>query len=262
MRGVFDDGSSTITLGSDCYLVPSSMSERVRHAPLNRTQEFIFDVGGGYYNLVVAGEIERHNQGDAEWWLYQKLLALGASGLGDLSVNGHKFPNAMFTSGRGYVNAFKAVTYWYQFACSLPERSASLAAGDSAGADEAEYAGRGSWDIYHLAGEQLGTMGALEIAVSRPVEIKRLTRCYGVRIEDLSRGRQVSLTYSGDHHHDTYADLCEWCWQFQARIGYQEATLTGCGNTFDNVFLQSITPETDADRRQLRFTAQMIQYAA
>ena len=259
--GVFDNGAA-ITLGGDCHLVPSSSTQRSQRAPRHQTQEQIFDVGGGYYRHIVAGEIERHNQGDAEWWARTKLLALGASGLGDLSVNGLKFADAMFRNGRCRVEAHCVVNYFYEFVQSLQLRTATLAAGDTPGADEAEYAGRGTTDIYHLAGEQLGVMGALQLSVRRQLTIKRIPRAYGVRIEDAHHARSLELAYNGYHHCDTYAELVEWCWQMQARIGYQEATLDGCGNTWSNVFLQSLEPSAESDVRGWQFAARMIQYAA
>jgi len=226
---------------------------------LNLTHEQIADGGGGYFRLLVRGTIERGSQGDAEWWAREKLLDLAESGVGDLSVNGYKHLDCVFVAGQCTVRAFKYAEYWYEFWQSLPERDASLGAGEAPPGDEAEYPLRGTQDIYHLAGADMGILGRLAVSARRQPIVKKCPPAFGVTFEDLAFGAQLELRFNGWQHHDTHEELMEWCWNLQTLVGYQETQLEGCGNTWSNVFLMDVSPDVERDVRGLSYSANLIQ---
>ncbi|MEW6359648.1 MAG: hypothetical protein AB1696_25145 [Planctomycetota bacterium] len=134
-NGYFDDGTK-IGFDGTAHLSLRHANEPLVHAAWNRTSVAVYQHGGNLNTIVVRGAALRHNQGDGEWYLYQKLLDLSASGLGDLYIGGPtwiKYPDCLWVSGEGKVTCGAAdgstaayVEYTHEFIQSAGEKTEDL----------------------------------------------------------------------------------------------------------------------------------------
>ncbi|NOZ20408.1 MAG: hypothetical protein GXP25_04885 [Planctomycetes bacterium] len=133
--GYFDDGTK-IGFDGTAHVSMGHTNEPLVHAAWNRTSVIVYQQGHNLNRMVVHGAVQRHNQGDGEWYLYQKLLDLSASGLGDLIIGGPtwiKYPNCLWVSGEGKVtcgtddgSTAAYVEYRHEFIQSAGEKTEDL----------------------------------------------------------------------------------------------------------------------------------------
>ena len=114
--------------------------------------ETVLRSGGGVFNLTVEGLHELRNAGEAEWFGYQMLIALGRSGPGELLVNNQEWDPVLFSSGncriiRAAENSL--LIYRLSFVMSVPNAT-DLTSGVSSGTIQT-YDGRNSKGDYWYA---------------------------------------------------------------------------------------------------------------
>lgn len=249
-------GPTQIDLDGDCFLMPDVAAPVATHKPTIQVGEALFDIGGESQTLHVVGECQRHNLGDAEWYLYQKLLALGQSTTGALTVNGQAYGNCAFQSGSGEIAGHTWVSYRHEF---LQGDNSSGAAGTAA-AMVAEYGGRSSAGAFTFGGTALGDHAQItEVRVSRSLIVKHLGRGRGVRIKDLATARSVTLNLKCWKSHTTRAALEAYLLGLEQTLGSCDGSLVGNGNTFSNCHLRAIRTDGSRDDLGTYFTAEIVQ---
>lgn len=250
-------GPTQINLDGHCLLLQEMTAPVARHAPTVSIGEVLFDVGGESQTLRVVGEADRHNLGDAEWYLYQKLLALGASTTGTLTVNGKAYGNCAFVQGSGEIGGHEWVTYRYNF---LQGDNSSGDVG-TPGAAPAEYAARTSAGSYTMSGTALGAHARIsEMTVSRELITKHLGRGRGVRIKDVAYSRAVNLSLTcWKSYSTTRADLEDYLVSLYHTLGSVDGSLVGNGNTFTNCHVVGIRSGSQRNELWDEFTVDIQQ---
>jgi len=254
--GTFVDSSGQINLDGDCLLIPDLAAPVAGHRPTVKTGEVLFDVGGESQTLRVTGECQRHSLGDAEWYLYQKLLALGASTTGVLTVTGQAYGNCAFVSGTGEIGGHEWVTYRYEF---LQGDNSSGDVG-SAGAEPGEYAARTSAGAFTFAGTALGEHARISgMSISRDLITKHLGRGRGIRIKDVAHARSIQLSLTCWVSKATRASIEDYLIGLYQTLGSMDGSLVGNGNTFTDCHITGIKAEGVRDELWHYFTVDLTQ---
>lgn len=192
--------------------------------------------GGGIQTITVGFWARRFERGDGEKWLWDLLVRLGRTDLGELVVDGVAYRDCWFTAGEGTVEPTwhtepdgktgaqsvrkqsAKVAGTLTFVRSIPGVSGDLNAPATSAPQDAPLYGFGSDSGNYTAFS--GTGGTVKlgrycdlvgVSVDRPVTYSMIPRCYGVRIKgrghvgnpaldttlDYRRGRNVRLRLRG-----------------------------------------------------------------
>lgn len=256
IRGYLDDGTVYLMPGV-CALDPAYENEPIMDIAATAGHVYVFRAGQDYHTLRVVGGCERFGQGDGEWWLYNFLLALGGSGLGDLAIEGNLYPNAFFVNGKGRVRCSRGagpetawVEYELTFIQSTQEKTVAVGTPPKNYPEPmAAYEGKDSSRTYTFDGAALGLIsdGGLEIAVRREVLLNAIPKAYGCRIENMVFGQSIEFGLTMSWKADTHGEWNEWFLELTANQGDEPATLAGCGNAYGNCHMISVAAPHGAD---------------
>jgi len=224
-----------------------------------------FRAGRNRFLVRVIGGVLRHNRGDAEWYLYTKLRALGKTGPGELAVNDLVWPRAMFVSGTGEISMSSATGCWveyrYEFEIGLPQDTANPSPAYTAPAEPAEYEGRSNAGSFIYNGINLGDAPAYLVPrVRREVLAREIPRCFGVRYKNIKHGREIKLVVRCILHRETRAALEDVLRDTAYDLGDGAATLTGNGNTYPNCYITELH-SAGHDAKFDEFTVTFVQEA-
>jgi len=226
-----------VEIGAHVFVTPGLTRNILRRSPYNAPARQ-HDAGGGYLTLEATGQRLRASRGDAEWWLYTRLLALAAYSAPCLAYEdsrgyAHVYGDAVLTgaSGRVYGGRFAEL----RLDCQCPEASAA-SAWVAPPAEPGTYAGRTDAQDYAAGGVSLGYGGELEFRLTRKAECRMIPR---------ARGARSTAPYS-----DVVLQIVATVWQrgdLEAVTGTVEdlyrdisgrVALTGNGNTYSDCMLQ------------------------
>jgi len=264
MAGYFDDGAVSVEIGEHAFATPAARRRNLTLDVAGQPSK-TFDDGGGILTLQVTGQRLRANLGDAERWIYELLAALAASSPGDLGCEdqrGHRatFAQAVCTGGSGVVQGFRFAELRLDFL--TPEKGTEPVIG-SVPPSPPTYGGTSTALNYSVSradgagGVALGEFPAsMRIEMGRQYPLRELPRARGARSRGPARSAQIRFTVSshavvsGQHIATHLEDLAR-------QIGPRPVALTGNGNTFNDVILESLRPK-HTDGRTMQFEAEFI----
>ena len=253
-EGYFRDGTVNVELGEHVFVTPLARRRNVVLEPHDRAA-VVLDSGGGILELEVTGQRVREDLGDAERYIYEILADLAASDPGDLGHEdnrGHRsvFGDSVCTSAVGEVHAYRFADMRLTF--GSPEKS-SEPAWSSVPSAPAAYAGTTTQQDYQAGGVSLGVGGAMRIEMHRSWPLREVPRARGARTTVPPRGAVVRLFVEAASVADT-VNLAADLENLVRQIGPRRVDLTGNGNTFEDVALESVTPRhTDRKHTMVQF---------
>jgi len=262
-RGYFDDGVSVIGIEDHAFPACEWTGEpHVHERDWKSLGPRMLESGRGRFVVRVNCAAERHNRGDGEWYVYQKLLSFARSGEGTLALAddaGHHFTKASlwWIAGSGRMVSDTIAEYQLVFAGGEKERTAPAPAWDATKLQDppAEYAGRSTVMSFDANGYRLGNLNgggaALEIQMTRAFTFHALPPAYGLRIVDRKKGLNVMLTvnvpWAGDTHNDLIQTVAD---EILRNVTTGPVLLTGNGNTYTNCYLLGVRLEQREQRVQ------------
>ena len=241
--GYFNDGSINIELGAHVFASTTGYRRNLSLTP-HGSPARILDSGGGTQELSVRGQRLRANMGDAERWIYEILLALATSDPGELGVqdnlgNQAVFGDAVCVGASGEVQAFRFADVRYTFLA--PEVSAQGAFG-AVPAAPATYGGTSTAQNYQVDAADVGDHGvSLRIEMTRSYPLREIPRCRGARARGPASNARIRLIVTS-HLVDTTQTIWEAVEALVRGIGPRHVDLTGNGNTYADVLLESVRP--------------------
>ena len=228
--------------------------------PWNQTQATLFQRGGGYMQIRVKWTINRHNRGDAEWYVYQKCKNLALIGTGELYVQGNVYEHAVCLSCTasieepahdGNLSSWSCkVLMNVVFEVSIPETTSNLSPTYSAPATPGEYTSRTSDGAFTFKGTSIAD-SPLRLTPSLRCQHVRhlLPRAYGVFHEDQTSGAVIRLQLEGTHWKSTRALLEDEWRDILVTIRDDVGSLVGNGNTYADCYMADAPSMDDSDRR-------------
>jgi hypothetical protein len=265
MGGYFNDGTVNVEIGEHAFATPAA-SRRSRSLDVAGRPSTVLDDGGGMLTLQVTGQRLRANLGDAEKYIYDLLVSLAGSTPGVLGCEdqlGHRaaFSQAVCIAGSGEVQAFKFADL--RLEVLSPEKQAEPAWG-AIPAAPGTYPGTSTLLDYSVSGADgaggiaLGTHpSGMRIEMARQYPLREIPRARGARSRGPSRGAVIRLTVSshavasGIHLARYLEDLA------RSAGGGRPVDLTGNGNTYEDVVLESLKPK-HTDFRATTFEAEFL----
>jgi len=254
--GYFSDGAVNVELGAHVFATPGGTRSAVRLAP-HSLPAAVLASGGGVQDLEVTGQRLRANMGDAERYAYELLAALAGSGAGTLGVEDaygrqSAFAEAVCLGAVAEVHAFMFVDVRLDFAA--PERSSAASYG-SPPATPGTYGGTSTLQDYEAGGVPLGDHPvAMRIELVRAFPLRQVPRARGARAVGPTSGAMIRFVV-GAHVHRPTANLAGEIEALTRSIGPGKVALTGNGNTFSGVLLDSVRPaHTDLHHTALELT--------
>jgi hypothetical protein len=261
VAGYFEKDDISIRLGDHAFATPAVSRRNVVLEP-HAAPAAVLDAGGGMTELAVTMQAARANLGDAERWIYELLTALARAEPGLLVVEDSRRQQAAFDesvciSAGGRVRAFTFADV--QMDWLAPEKSAEPAPAGGVPAAPGTYGGT-STALDYAAATAAGSVAigthpeGMRIEMARRYPLREVPRARGARSRGPEEGAHVRFTVvshavagAGEHLADYLADLAR-------EIGACPVDLTGNGNTFAGVVLESLRP-SHTDRRHTRFEA-------
>jgi len=253
--GFFSDGITEVELGEHAFATPAAGRVNLLNAAPGRPARLL-DAGGGVLELHLTAQCVRDNLGDAEQYIHDKLHALAGAGPGVLGVedprgNRATFGDAVCISAEGRVHAFRFVDIALEFAA--PERP-TQPDWQTPPVPPTAYPGTSTAQDYAAGGVPLGTHpAALRIEMARHFPLREIPRARGARPSGPAAGVLMRFVVTS---HALRADknLARYLEELARQIGPRHVPLTGNGNTWDGVLLESLRP-THTDGRHTRFEA-------
>ena len=264
MPGYFTDGTIHVELGTHAFFTPSGYRRNVVLEPHGRAAR-VLDSGGGIVQMAVTGQELRANLGDAERYIYEHFHALAASAPGTLGVednlsNRATAGQAVCIGASGAVHAFRFADMRFEF--YAPAKAAEPAWG-SVPAAPATYAGTGTLQDYGVSGGDAGggvTLGtapaSMRIDMVRQYPLRQVPRARGARSCGPVRGAHLRFTVIS-HAVVTAQHLAAYLQDLERQIGPRPVDLTGNGNTYEDVVLESLRA-AHTDRRHTQFEAEFL----
>jgi hypothetical protein len=258
MPGYFDNGSVALETGAHVFATPSEARRNITLDPHGRPAE-VLDSGGGSFALALTGERLRANLGDAERWIYEVLAALatlepGTLGLEDSQGNRATFAQAVCIGGAGEVQAFRVAELSMSW---LAPQAATAPPWGAVPATPGTYAGTDTLLDYAAGGVTVGNHPAgMRIEMSRQYPLREVPRARGARSRGPARGAVVRFTVAS-HAVATGQHLAVYLRDLARSIGPRPVALTGNGNTFEGVVLETLRPR-HADGRTTEFDSEFL----
>ena len=258
MPGYFDDGTA-LDLGYHVFASPTAYRRNLRLDP-HDAPGVVHGSGGGIIELQVTGQRARANLGDAERWLYERLLALACTEPGELGCeddlgNRATFGQCVCTGAAGDVHAFRFAELTAEFLC--PEKSGEPAWAAVPDAP-ATYAGTVWEQQYAAGGVALGHHAeGMRIEMQRQYPLREIPRARGARSRGPVRGAVIRFVVTS-HATVTAEHLAHYLEDLARDIGSCPMDLTANGNTYADVLLENVRP-THTDRRWSRFAVEFVQ---
>jgi hypothetical protein len=209
--------------------------------------------------VPVTGQRLRANLGDAERYIYELLLALAGSTAGTLGVedavaNRATFGQAVCIGASGLVQGFRFADMRLDF--MTPEKSAEPAWG-AIPATPGTYGGTSTAVDYAAGGIALGVGAGMRIEMARQYPLREIPRARGSRARGPARGAAMRLIVTS-HAVGAGLHLARYLEDLARQIGPLPVDLTGNGNTYADVVLESLRPR-HTDFRATTFEAEFAQ---
>ena len=238
-RGYCDDGDTIVGLdGHAAVVFTAGTNSPIQITPWARLSTALLEGDGDVQRLVVVGEHTRNSRGDAEWYAYQKALALSAQGIITIGTKDHSaqtrtFSGCWFEAASFEISADAAVRYTFTFARGEPERGTAEPAydADKLQAAIADY-GKSTNHTFTANGYALGDWAVLLPIVRRPVLTAHIGRCYGSRITDIRTGRHVGLEVQAVIMKNSQILFQDAITDMVAGVTTGSIEIVGNGNTF------------------------------
>ena len=256
--GYFNDGTVNIELGEHAFATPAPQRRNVALEAAGRPS-VVLDDGGGMMALAVTGQRLRANLGDAERYIYEMLAALAGSAAGELGCedqlgNRATFSQAVCTGGSGEVQAFRFADLRLEFLS--PEKQTEPGWG-AIPATPATYGGTVTLLDYAAGGVALGTHPAgMRIEMARQYPLREIPRARGSRARGPARGAVMRFIVSS-HAVASGIHLARYLEDLARQIGPGPVALTGNGNTYEDVVMESLRPK-HTDHRATAFEAEFL----
>lgn len=256
--GYFDDGTIHIEIGAHAFATPTAYRRNVILSP-HSAPASVMDSGGGILELAVTGQRMRANLGDAERYIYEQFHALATSDPGILGVednldNRATFGESACIAAAGKVEAFEFADM--QFTFLSPSKSAEPAWG-AIPAAPATYGGTATQQVYVAGGVTLGLGVGMRIEMFRRHPLREIPRARGARSRGPAAGAQMVFIVHA-HLDDSSQNLATALETLARQIGPRPVALTGNGNTFEDVMLESLRP-AHGDLFHTSFEAEFVQ---
>lgn len=241
-EGFFQDDTIHIELGQHVFATPGAGRRNVMLDP-HDAGAALLSSGGGVLDMTLTGQRARANLGDAERYIYERLYSLATSDPGTLGFEdnrGHRctFSDAVITGASGEVHglSFAAIEMdWI-----APETSGEPAWAGVPSAP-ATYPGTSTAQDYQAGGVSMGVGGLMRMAMSRQASLRDIPRCRGARASVPHRGAHLRFIVTASFVADSN-NLADDLRDRVRQIGPGPVDLTGNGNTFSGVFLQTVRP--------------------
>jgi hypothetical protein len=252
--GYFKVGRTKIELGAHVFALPGGHRRNLRLEAHDVPAELL-DSGGGVLSLSVRAQRDRYNLGDAEKYAYNRLHQLALLGPGTLAFQDsrgyqHTFGDAFCVGGSATIYGLRFADMRLDFQC--PEKLTEPAWSGAPGAPGL-YAGTTTAQDYAAGGIPLGVGGTMEIEMMRSGEIREVPRARGARADVPVRGAIMRFTITAGRVAD-FTNLATDIENLTRTIGPRYVALTGNGNTFSDVLLESVRPtSTDAKHTLVAF---------
>jgi len=257
--GYFNDGNGTLVeLGEHAFATPTAFRRNIVHEPYGLPAR-VLDSGGGILDIEVTGQRVRSNLGDAERYIYELFSALAASGPGDLGVEDNRlfrqvFGDSICVGAVGEVRAFKFADMLFSFQC--PEKSSEPAWGGPPPGTPSPYAGTSTAQDYAAGGVALGIGVGMRIELIRVWPLREIPRARGARTSEPHRAAQIRFIVRAHALADA-VHLAAYLESLARQIGPRKVDLTGNGNTFTDVVLDSLRP-AHTDQKATDFEAEFV----
>lgn len=257
-RAYFDDDEFDLDLGYHGFGLPAAQRANLRVEPPDAPSA-LFDSGGGLHTITVTGQRIRDNIGDAERWIYEVLRRLACSGPGVLAYednlgNSATFDDAVCVGALGRVFAYQMADVRYTFVA--PSQSGQPPWGGAPAAWGA-YAGTTSARDYQAGGVDIGQHPVgMEIEMTRGYQVVSIPRARGGRARGAMRGAHLRFRVTS-HCLTTAQNLAAYLHNLESSIGPRAVDLTGNGNTYADVVLDSLRPR-QTDRPSTQFVAEFL----
>jgi len=262
MGGYFTDGTVNVELGEHVFATPGESRDVVSLA-LPEIGAVLLPSGGGMLDLEVTAQRLRDNLGDAERYAYELLLALsgsdpGALGIEDARSERATFGEAVCLGGVADVLACRFVDMRLDFAAP---QSLSEPSWGSVPTTPGVYSGTSTTQNYQAGGVALGDWAvSMRIEMMRSFGMRTIPRARGGRAAGPTSGALMRFVVTGHVHcpSDAVADRLR---DLARSIGPDELDLTGNGNTYTNVIMESLRPK-HTDLRHTSFEASFVKETA
>jgi len=255
--GYFADGTISIELGAHAFATPVACRRNTILSPA-ATPAVVLDAGGGTLELQVTGQRVRDNLGDAERYIYEHLHALGTSDPGTLGCEDNAgrratFGDSVCVAAEGEVRAFRFCDMRMTFLS--PERASQPAWGTVPSAP-ATYAATSTAQDYAAGGITLGRGASLRIEMAREFPLRQIPRARGARARGPRTGALLRFVVTA-YLLEPAANLAAALAELSLQIGPRPVDLTGNGNTYEDVVLDSLRP-AHTDLNHTRFEAEFV----
>ncbi len=256
--GYFNDGNGTdVELGQHAFATPTAYRRNVVREPYGLPAR-VMDGGGGGLDMEVTGQRVRENLGDAERYIYELFRALAASGPGELGVEDNRifrqvFGDSVCVGATGEVKAFKFADMRFSFLS--PEKSSEPGWG-TIPSQPSPYAGTSTAQDYAAGGVTLGIGVAMRIELVRSWPLREIPRARGTRTSEPHRAGHIRLIVAAEALANA-VHLATYLENLARQIGPRQVDLTGNGNTFAGVVLDSLRP-AHTDRKVTSFEAEFV----
>ncbi len=257
-EGYFNDGIVDMELGAHVFGTPTVYRRNLRLTPHDESAA-IFDSGGGLIELQVTGQRLRANLGDAERYIYEHLRTLARRGPGLLGFEDNRAQRATFgqsvcVGAIGEVRGFRFADVQMEFLS--PEKSVEPWPSAVPGAP-ATYAGTSTAQDYAAGGVTLGAHpSSMRIEMRRDYPLRQIPRARGARSRGPMRGAELRFIVSAAAVVPPL-NLARYLADLVRQIGPRAVDLTGNGNTFEGVLLESVRP-VHTDGRHTLFEAEFV----
>jgi len=266
MPGYFTDGVVDVELGQHVWAADSTLRNNVNLCAWCHYAS-LMDSGGGILTLEVGGQRCRANRGDAERYMFELFAALATSGAGTLGIEDERGYRAVYRYAAcvgatgGVLAANEDISLAdMRFDFYTAEKSAEGAWG-AVPAAPGPYGGTGTLQDYTAGGVALGDFPTeMRIEMRRNFPMRVIPRARGARARGPASCAQMAFSVTTALH-EAVDSLPEAMSDLYRTLGPRAVALAGNGNTFDDVILDSASPEF-SDRHHAGMTIQFLQEIA
>ena len=227
----FGDGATEVALGEAARIRAGYENGPLTKEIVGRADAVVMEEGGDRGLLRVTGTHRAANAAGAERFGYEALLALAGTGPGALVVNGQQYPTCFFVRGTAKVLARCEARLELEFLESARARPVTLVAGSGEGGAGAAR-GAPSPGLWTFGGQAIGGYAEAEFTTEREALVKRIPRCYGVRVKDVRWGRVMEATVKAWFLKATRAELEKYVYELAQNFGCGARALVGNGNAY------------------------------
>lgn len=251
--GYFNDGDTYLELGQHVWISPSTARFIVQTRPLG-DPAINMDSGGGAYDLIVGCQRLRANLGDAERWIYETLRSLAYTGPGELACEDYRddrviFSNVACVAGRGETHAFKFADVSLTFRGG-ESPTTPAPAWDGVPATAGTYAGTDTLQDYAAGGRTLGRGVSMALELTREYPYRVIPRARGARAAPPVRGAAIRFIVLFAMY-EPAQNVMRALRTLEVDLSARPVDLTGNGNTFANVILESVEARHSDDQHTL-----------